>query len=354
MLLTIDGWYAMLMAVLMVAISPLCTTTRLGQTLLSNTTVLMRLVGGIFSLNIPLTLLCNFSYVIVVGVCYTYNHTNLESLPWPTNVWAAETCIFIMMTMFLLTLRAEIWAECYKEVEVERARSEKSAVMALLNTMSDAVVELDENLQIVGDAPQLGCMLLHGEGRRPLGETRFDQFAATPTDAQKFMESISRISVDVEPVANGFHMNLRDSLHNVIGVEVYHVCKPCKAGESRRHLIGVREHVENERLNPPTLPGGGAGRWMQAYEAYEQTSTGISHLERTSTGISESAEESFSTSSIRRPEGHVPQVDPEALGRACLASLEEAVQQHSWDTGQRQQRQQQQRQHGQRRNLRRL
>jgi len=187
----------------------------------------------------------NFTYLIAVSASYSYMDTDCYMLPYPSTVVAAETMVFIFTMCFFGGVKAAMRTQVRQEIEASMARGESSALTAILNTMSDAVVELDLDLKIVGGSDQLACMLLRGQQGRSLAGVPFVRFAATDEDATHF-EGRLKWKPEVPSLAEAFHMKVRDGLSNTIDVEIFHVCKSQHWHNSHHHLIGIREYTEQE------------------------------------------------------------------------------------------------------------
>lgn len=137
-------------------------------------------------------------------------------------------------------------AEARLTLEAETARNEGCAATSLLNTICDAVVEVDSSLAIVGAASQFACMVSL-EPNRCLEGVPFDRYVAE-RDRARFTENLTcRPDTARMSLANVFHLTLKDGLHNEIRAEVFHVPMKREAfrvDRSERHLLGVREFGE--------------------------------------------------------------------------------------------------------------
>jgi len=109
---------------------------------------------------------------------------------------------------------------------------------ALLNVMSDVVVELDEELRLPTHSPQLAGLLLFGS--KSLDGMSFTQLLASDEDREHFKAVLAKEQQTEYPIAGMFHTRILDSCSNVLDIEIFHVKKPWR--NSHRHLLGVREH----------------------------------------------------------------------------------------------------------------
>ncbi|CAJ1447032.1 unnamed protein product [Effrenium voratum] len=119
-------------------------------------------------------------------------------------------------------------------------QAEKRAFVMLLSSVCDAVVELDEDLKIVGDSRHLHCWLLHGREGSPEDE-ELQQFVKE-TDRALFLKEIRRERQGITTAA-AFHLKMRDSAGTTVPVECFHVRFQSTIGE--RHLLGMREYGES-------------------------------------------------------------------------------------------------------------
>ncbi|CAK0907154.1 unnamed protein product [Prorocentrum cordatum] len=138
------------------------------------------------------------------------------------------------------------------EIQASISQSESQASRSLLNIICDATVELDGRLQIMDETPRLASLLQHGCDRSLRGSSML-QFILEE-DQQQFTQSI-RSSSD-ECMANVFHTRVRDSISNVIRMEVFHVPVTSYL-KADSHLIGVREYADViKNVGSPSNTGG--------------------------------------------------------------------------------------------------
>eukprot|EP00405_Crypthecodinium_cohnii_P033499 CAMPEP_0206526338 /NCGR_PEP_ID=MMETSP0325_2-20121206/664_1 /ASSEMBLY_ACC=CAM_ASM_000347 /TAXON_ID=2866 /ORGANISM="Crypthecodinium cohnii, Strain Seligo" /LENGTH=347 /DNA_ID=CAMNT_0054021479 /DNA_START=721 /DNA_END=1761 /DNA_ORIENTATION=- len=132
-------------------------------------------------------------------------------------------------------------ASATQHVKVQSMQEERSAITSLLNIVCDAVVELDENLCLVGECLPLSNVLLRNGGRK-LNGVPLKQLVM-PEDQARFEEALALESTTAG--ANMFHVRLRDSWDNAAAMELFHVAFVTKGNELRR-LIGLREYSDTQ------------------------------------------------------------------------------------------------------------
>jgi len=137
------------------------------------------------------------------------------------------------------------------ELEVTATRGETTAARRLLNTICDAIFELDAGLRIADDALQLASALQHGYDRSLRGMQAENLLVAE--DRALFRERATAPVLASQSMANVMHVRMRDSLNNILKVELFHVpVAGSLTGAS--HLIGVREHADYGEYPCQQLP----------------------------------------------------------------------------------------------------
>jgi len=163
-----------------------------------------------------------------------------------TNMTEVEFTRTDLMCCFIVVLTTLGWEmtmtmHARKELEVTATRGETTATRRLLNTICDAIFELDTDLRIVDDALQLAGALQHGADRSLRGMLAENLLVAE--DRALFRERVTTPVLASQSMANVMHVRMRDSLNNILKVEIFHVpVAGSLTGAS--HLIGVREHAD--------------------------------------------------------------------------------------------------------------
>jgi len=115
----------------------------------------------------------------------------------------------------------------------------KSAMNSLLELMCDVVVEVDSDLKIAEESPRLAAMLTPGS-RSAVKNTCLEKFMPFDEDKDKYK---SQLRVEGGLNAGVLHVKMRDSMSNLISVDLYYV--QCSHNEDKKHfLIGLRESAD--------------------------------------------------------------------------------------------------------------
>eukprot|EP00811_Abedinium_folium_P024475 NODE_3439_length_2035_cov_8.568134.p1 GENE.NODE_3439_length_2035_cov_8.568134~~NODE_3439_length_2035_cov_8.568134.p1 ORF type:complete len:604 (+),score=83.60 NODE_3439_length_2035_cov_8.568134:226-1812(+) len=138
-----------------------------------------------------------------------------------------------------------VWAAWkVHKAAVASAQHELSAAGALLHTMCDAVIELDEGLRITQHAPALAMMLMHAQPSS-LKDTNLRSLLFSEEDVLGLERSLTGASES--RIANACHLRMRDSFCNSLRVELFHVSFTGQ-GKQSCHLVGIREYADSGSL----------------------------------------------------------------------------------------------------------
>lgn len=135
--------------------------------------------------------------------------------------------------------------------ENSRMSSDLSAVSMLLRLMSDAVVELDQDLRLLRHSPELSAMLMRDRPGSSLEGLDFTEFvhSSEATRAWELLKNPSCVlSAGQGTSAHAFHTRLVDTFANKVCVEVFHVQVVNSEGEIR-HLLGLRDFTDSSSLS---------------------------------------------------------------------------------------------------------
>ncbi|CAK0871580.1 unnamed protein product [Prorocentrum cordatum] len=158
-------------------------------------------------------------------------------------------CLIVILSTFAWEMTMALHAR--NELEVVAKRGETTATRRLLNTFCDALFELDAGLRIADDALQLAVSLQHGASRSLRGMLAESLMVAE--DRALFREFVTTPVLASQSMANVLHVRMRDSLNNILRVELFHVpVDSSLTGAS--HLIGVREHADYGDYSFQQLP----------------------------------------------------------------------------------------------------
>jgi len=194
---------------------------------------LARLFLGFINLQIRVSIWTNLAF-------------SLGMLIWirgQSQLMQIECLVMLAQVMLLFAMEANMVSNIKHATRIRSMQGQRSAVTSLLRMVCDVVVELDKDLQIVGDCPALSNILFHGSGKH-LQSLRFQEFIIG--DDRTLFEERLAPALNLAPsaaAASMFHVRLRDSWGNAVSVELFHV--PFQgAGDERRHLVGLREFAD--------------------------------------------------------------------------------------------------------------
>ncbi|CAJ1343423.1 unnamed protein product, partial [Effrenium voratum] len=179
------------------------------------------------------SVVCNVAYVaaMILWSIYAAPLLNQDNLEMHVYVLAIA---FVGRTTSLCLGPSRLLAARSEETGGAKGRGHT------IGSVCDAVVELDEDLKIVGDSRHLHCWLLHGREGSPEDE-ELQQFVKE-TDRALFLKEIRRERQGITTAA-AFHLKMRDSAGTTVPVECFHVRFQSTIGE--RHLLGMREYGES-------------------------------------------------------------------------------------------------------------
>mmetsp|Transcript_53824 Transcript_53824/g.169344 ORF Transcript_53824/g.169344 Transcript_53824/m.169344 type:complete len:607 (+) Transcript_53824:83-1903(+) len=250
---TLDVWYSVFMLAMAAAATPLLVFKEALPSL-SSSMMSLRLLAGLTSLNMPLVVFWNSVYLLTASISYHAGNSDCSWMPYTSTFAVAELVGFINSNMILYAMKTAARALIRREIEAKSARRETSAVIALLSTMGDAVVELDKDLRIVGKSTQLSTMLLQGP-RHSLAGMPFESLLASEDDVRLFKEYMAKDCAANQTLADVFHVKVRDTLNNSVRVEIFHVFKMGEGQDDHDHLLGIREDTEFERMDGMKVTG---------------------------------------------------------------------------------------------------
>jgi len=155
-----------------------------------------------------------------------------------TNVFQL-VLTFVYAPMFIVMRRKE----ATRFVETSVKQNELGAARALLGTICDAVVELNDDYALTEDCLRLHSTLLSAKRESNKGAF-FLQFLSSAEDRDYFIANVTRTTPNVtsdseQAFAHTFHVTLKDSFGIPFRTQLFHV--PFEACGKRHHLIGVSE-----------------------------------------------------------------------------------------------------------------
>ncbi|CAE7660468.1 unnamed protein product [Symbiodinium sp. CCMP2592] len=162
-----------------------------------------------------------------------------------------EVSSFSLAVVFAGALSGWIGQRAELGRENSRMSSDLSAVSMLLRLMSDAVVELDQDLRLLRHSPELSAMLMRDRPGSSLEGLAFTEFvhSSEATRAWELLKNPSHVlSAGQGTSAHAFHTRLVDTFANKVCVEVFHVQVLNSEGEIR-HLLGLRDFTDSSSLS---------------------------------------------------------------------------------------------------------
>jgi len=219
--------------------------------LFSYTILLFRLLSSLTSINMKFVICCNVCHACLACSAYVMMQTACDLLSGYVVFIVAECMTSAYIVIVVYVVERACRGQIRKEMELQTARNESSSLTSLLNTMSDAVVELDADLRLVSDSPRFKCLLIHGGVGSMVG-TQFSRFFSSNDDYDRFKALIATSSTasPSSSLAHVFHSRLRDSLMNTIHVEIFHVSN-FHPSQGDRHLLGIRDSSDDTFTVPP-------------------------------------------------------------------------------------------------------
>eukprot|EP00927_Polykrikos_kofoidii_P066452 TRINITY_DN62052_c0_g1_i1.p1 TRINITY_DN62052_c0_g1~~TRINITY_DN62052_c0_g1_i1.p1 ORF type:complete len:563 (-),score=71.38 TRINITY_DN62052_c0_g1_i1:182-1870(-) len=128
----------------------------------------------------------------------------------------------------------------WMEAAMAAQTSQISTTAALLEVMSDAVVELDMDGKLINDAPRLAATLLH-DSKKCLKGISFDSYIPDAFDKDKFVKQVLMVEQASATVTMGAcSLSLADSSSNKLAVDIYRVSFAGIDGRLR-HIVGISE-----------------------------------------------------------------------------------------------------------------
>ncbi|CAK9087104.1 unnamed protein product [Durusdinium trenchii] len=163
------------------------------------------------------------------------------------NVNIVLLITYLMMLAGVSAFRWLLLENAKLKHDLQGRTVELGAISSLLAVCYDAVVEVDETLQLMEDSRQLSSMLLHSGSKGLAGRSLLD-FCAKEDHArisQLFQSSIASESTSVMAL----NADMLDSDQNHVKVEMFHAQFQNLANK-RSFLVGVREIQAGEALGP--------------------------------------------------------------------------------------------------------
>eukprot|EP00927_Polykrikos_kofoidii_P008810 TRINITY_DN13682_c0_g1_i2.p1 TRINITY_DN13682_c0_g1~~TRINITY_DN13682_c0_g1_i2.p1 ORF type:complete len:622 (-),score=86.22 TRINITY_DN13682_c0_g1_i2:314-1909(-) len=200
-------------------------------------------------------ILWNMMHLIVSSVVYMRINDIEECDYWKlSKLPHIEMIGALLVTGVSEGARRTLVRSIHGEIVSRETKHGRNAAVALLNTVCDASVELNEKLLITADAPRLRAMLLHGSVRSLIG-VEFAKFIPAAADRETFVKHArSRDSLlnQEKELADYFHIRIRDSAHNDLEVEIFMVS--FQSFDRTKLLVGIREKPLDAEVLPRDMP----------------------------------------------------------------------------------------------------
>lgn len=231
---------------------------------------------------VPLTLQ-NFVAMLLLRVLAGYAHPKTWANGFWNMVYAATSIVTFALrkdpvpdsitlslysfTMFeatycgVLILVAHAWeyalsTEVQREIMEKAERSERSAADALINTMCDVVVHLNNDLKIMEESPMLAAYLMHGTSRSLKG-AELQQFMPSAEDRAHFVALLRAAPSTGASMGHLVHTTICDSLGTNFSVQLL-IVQFEGLDRHVQYLVGLRDFQE-PHVSPLWHPGQGLG-----------------------------------------------------------------------------------------------
>mmetsp|Transcript_61063 Transcript_61063/g.176911 ORF Transcript_61063/g.176911 Transcript_61063/m.176911 type:complete len:619 (-) Transcript_61063:139-1995(-) len=237
---TLPLFHWIIMGVLCFEASPLSTITSEDLMLLRPLLLILTLCCSAIFFRVRVNLFSN----ILFSACLIAGHgakVPLDSGLSTLDLAQLEFNVLFWKLALLYLCESLMKASITREVEAKLGRCQLSAVLALLNMMCDAVVDLDSNLTFKDHPAKFAGMLMNTSPRSLQGES-LAQCIFASEDRKRFQELVAaaRDREDGRPAPSMLTVHLRDSIGNAVKVDLFHV-PYWHVNGALEHLIGFRE-----------------------------------------------------------------------------------------------------------------
>lgn len=173
-----------------------------------------------------------------------------------------ECAVSSLAVVFSLVMSEIMRQRASLRCENKKISYDNSAISALLRLMSDAVIELDQDLRLIRHSPELSAMLMRDRPGASTEGLAFSDFIHSADAARAVELLLDPIGVTSESgtCAHAFHTRLVDTFSNKVCVEVFTI-KTENAEGQVRHLLGLRDFTDSHSLS--------ADRAMDAMDSAE-------------------------------------------------------------------------------------
>jgi len=221
-------------------------------------TVFLRLPALFFGPRLPMVLLGN-----LLSVLHASWRVLSEDFPEPCTeagqdrfAIRQEVLMFFNLASFSWIMSGILHEKAELELERGNVASQLSAASSLLRLTCDAVIELDNDLRMTEDSPELAYMLMRSGPGATLKGANFLDFMV-PDDALRVQDILgsearpSDSSLAISPgrqiMARAFHTRFIDSYNTKICMEVFQV-RYSKLDDQKCYLLGLRDFTDVKPL----------------------------------------------------------------------------------------------------------
>ncbi|CAL1142348.1 unnamed protein product [Cladocopium goreaui] len=198
--------------------------------------VMCSLPSAAFALNSVVVVTCQtFIWLLVACRAWTEEAMQYPILLTLFGFWHIPIALLVFQLTDTLMLQ-----EAESKIRERDSRIQMNAADALLQLTCDAVLELDTELRLVEDNPNLTTMLLGRPGASLKGR-KFSDFISS-RDQRRATELLQQ---DARAIA--FHTRLVDSYSSKFRTEVFQV-KYTKMNGQKCHLLGLRDFTDVKPL----------------------------------------------------------------------------------------------------------
>ncbi|CAE7814824.1 rsmI [Symbiodinium sp. CCMP2456] len=254
---TMNYWYVLHMAFGALFLAPWSITP--AQTLNASLSVLalIRLPAILVSTSPVLVVGCNLgvSALLLVRTMSETWAPACDLLQPALTLLSGEVLSLALTTSSAFALNGLLHHKVRRDTRHKNTTSQLLAASSLLSLTCDAVVELDADLKITKDSPQLATMLLRDRAGATVKGMRFTDLMPTEHEAERAYEILAGSYTETaagpgreEGIhANAFHTRLVDSCSSKFRTEVFQVAYSQVDGQVH-HLIGLRDFTDQTAL----------------------------------------------------------------------------------------------------------
>jgi len=229
--------------------------------------ILSRLMLGLMHLDIRVSFWSNVAFTLIIEGCVRIVDPSRQA-----SYFAINLVVGLAVIITLLYSEVSLISSARQSFKERSSTSQRLAVTALLSMVCDAVVELDDQLGMMGDCPALTNLLFRSQAKGLLGQS-LKEFVVGD-DQKLFDETMACEGRSSEEATRMVHIRLRDSWGNTVPMELFHV-PFCGADDELRHLVGLREHGDVQAALPET--GDGIGESLPSSQVLGGRITPLGH-----------------------------------------------------------------------------